>query len=109
MSDRMQPPGGGGPFDAVDPKLTVFALANGLDLIKGAASRRLEWFTEGLERAILVEAGPDGGFEVQALCWSTGSSEVRARTAVAGCASAEELVRTLPAGIEAANGLEPSS
>jgi hypothetical protein len=108
MSDRMHPTGGG-PFDAVDPKLTVFALANGLDLTKDTTSRRLEWFTDGFERGIVVEAGPSGGFEVHAMCWPTGSEEVRARAAVARCASVEELVRALSAAIDTANGLEPSA
>lgn len=107
MSEGMQAARGGGPFEAVDPKLTVFALANGIDLAKEPAARRLEWFTEGLERGILVEVGPDGSYEVHALCWQTGS-EVRARAAVARCATSEELVRMLSAAIDAANGLEAS-
>lgn len=108
MGDGMQAGAGDGPFDAVDPKLTVFALANGLDLAKRPSSRRLEWFTDGLERGILVEAVSDGGFHVHALCWATGSEEVRARAAVARCATPEELVRTLSAAIDAANELEAS-
>lgn len=108
MSDGMRTAGAGGAFDGVDPKLTVFALANGLDLAKEPSSRRLEWFTDGLERGILIEARPEGGFHVQALCWPTGSDEVHARAAVAQCATAEELVRSLSAAIEAANGLDTS-
>lgn len=31
-------------FDALDPRMTVFALANGIDMEKGDGYRRLEWF-----------------------------------------------------------------
>jgi hypothetical protein len=48
-----------GTFEAVDPKLNVFALANGMDLTKSDDSRSLEWFTEGLERSLPIE--PDEG------------------------------------------------
>ena len=30
-----------GPFDAIDPRLNMFALANGMDLSKGEGYRRL--------------------------------------------------------------------
>lgn len=50
------------PLEPLDPDLTIFALANGMDLARERGDvpcRSLEWFREGLERAIRIEA--DGG------------------------------------------------
>ena len=59
---------GGSPFGAVDPKLTIYALANGMDLIKGEGSRRLEWYRDGRDRGILVSAEA-GSVSVHAMAW----------------------------------------
>ena len=65
MSDGVHPDSGdAGLFDAIDPKLTVFALANGMDLKKGDDHRRVEWFTEGFERGILIEVDAPGSFRL---------------------------------------------
>lgn len=97
--------GGGGRFEAIDSSLTVFALANGLDLAKGEDYRRLEWFSEGLERGIVIEVG-GGGFNVRALTWRSRHADERTEHAIAEGLSASELRTTLPDAIETANGLE---
>jgi hypothetical protein len=92
-------------FEALDPKLNVFALANGMDLNKGADFRRLEWFTEGLERGILIEPAGAGVFTVSVVSWRTGSSEIGKRASVGGGLSAPDVVGVLTPAIEAANKL----
>lgn len=92
------------PFEGIDSKLTVFALANGMDLAKGPGFRRLEWFTGGLERGILIEASGADGFDLRVLTWSTGRPDEMVETAV-GRASVEGLSTTLEDAIEAANAL----
>ena len=55
------------PFESIDSKLNIFALANGLDLFKdegAAASRTLEWYRDGMERRIRLVAGDDGTIAV---------------------------------------------
>jgi hypothetical protein len=93
------------PFDTIDPRLTVFALANGMDLAKSDGSRRLEWFTEGLERGILIEAADDGRYDVKVLCWRTGSGEEVSSASVGEAMAAEEVTGGLSDVIETANGL----
>lgn len=95
---------GGGRFDGIDSNLTVFALANGLDLVRSDDRRRLEWFSEGLERAVLIEA-VDGGFRVRALTWRSGKPEVRSERPVADALPADELRAALSGAIDTANGL----
>lgn len=102
MSDETDT--GGGRFDGIDSNLTVFALANGLDLIRGDDRRRLEWFSEGLERGVLIEA-VDGGFRVLALTWRSGQSEIRSESLVAEALSGDDLRTALPGAIDTANGL----
>lgn len=103
MSDGATPAGGGA-FEAIDPRLNVFALANGMDLTKGAGTRRLEWFTDGLERGILVEV-EDAGFRVGVLSWRTGSTEIVKQASVGGALSAEDVMGILDSAIETANQL----
>lgn len=93
------------PFEVIDPKLNVFALANGMDLGRGAQYRRLEWFTEGFERGILIEQDTQGAFRLEVLSWPTGSEEIRSRTEVAAGLSPEALIQALEPAIETANGL----
>jgi hypothetical protein len=97
---------GGGLFERLDPKLTVFALANGMDLAKGDGYRRLEWFTEGLERGILVEAADAGTFRVAAMSWKTGRAEQRSQAHVAEGLEADRVPKVLDGAIETANALE---
>jgi hypothetical protein len=97
--------GGGGPFERLDPRLNVFALANGIDLTKGSGFRRLEWFTQGLERGILIAAEPGGSFRLEASAWQTGSNEAQGRAALGEGLSADELGGMLEGAIATANGL----
>lgn len=96
---------GGGHFDAIDSNLTVFALANGVDLYRGDGHRRLEWFTEGLERGILIEARGSGRFRVLARTWRSGAPDSRAEVPVAEELGVDELKKVLADAIEVANEL----
>lgn len=98
--------GEGGHFEAIDSSLTVFALANGLDLAKTEAHRRLEWFSEGLERGIVVEVGAAGGYDVRVMTWRSGKTEDRTERVVAEAMSGADLRTMLSDAIETANGLE---
>ncbi len=102
MSDETDT--GGGRFDGIDSNLTVFALANGLDLIRGDDRRRLEWFSEGLERGVLIVA-VDGGYRVLALTWRSAQPELRSESLVAETLSSDDLRAALPGAIDTANGL----
>ena len=97
--------GSGDPFDAIDAKLTVFALANGTDLSKGERYRRLEWFTDGFERGILIETGALPLFRVTVLRWKTGATDDRTESLVGDDLSAEEVGSALSDAITAANDL----
>jgi hypothetical protein len=96
---------GDGIFEVLDPRLTVYALANGMDLAKGDGYRRLEWFTEGLERGILIEPTADGAFRVAALSWKTGRAEHRSEADVADGLAADKVTKVLDDAIESANAL----
>lgn len=106
---RRQGNGGGGPFEVLDPKLNIYALANGMDLTKEPSSRLLGWYRDGLERGILLESGPDGTVSVTALCWKTNdlASTRRAphREAVSAEALAADLSVVLESALQAANSL----
>lgn len=95
-----------GRFEAIDANLTVFALANGLDLAKSEGHRRLEWFSDRLERGIVIEAGRDGGYDVRVLTWRSGHAEERTEQSVAEGLSASDLRSALPGAIDTANGLD---
>ena len=106
MSEGMHPGvHGSDPFEAIDPGLNVFALANGMDLSKGSDFRRLEWFAEGLERGILIEAEGSDGFRLGVLSWPTGSAEISAQASVSGGLSGADLIGHLQGAIDAANEL----
>ncbi len=60
---------GGSPFDSVDAKLTIYALANGMDLIKDEGFRRLEWYRDGRDRGILMSAEA-GSLRLDAMAWN---------------------------------------
>ena len=106
MSAAVHPASDGdGPFGAIDARLTVFALANGMDLSKGEDYRRLEWFTEGLERGILIEAVDSARFDVKVLCWRTGHAEELSVAAVDDAVEADDVTKLILEAIETANGL----
>ncbi len=103
--------GGGGPFEAVDSKLTIYALANGMDLVKEDGARRLGWYREGREREVVIETSGEGAFRLTAAAFSTGDPTRRAERALGSVGSAGELSDRLSVlleeGQELANGLEP--
>ena len=118
MSDGPVAPGGrtraGDPLEPLDPDLTIFALANGMDLAReraGVPCRVLEWFREGLERTIGIEA--EAGGEV--MVWvgarrGRRSEPGEARRELRRSAGVDELRRSLrpllAEAVEAANALE---
>jgi len=99
----------GGPFDPVDATLTVFALANGMDLVREPSARRLEWYLDEADRGILLAAGPDGGLAVSALAWDREQPQVppRVRTLepLPGFPSPRGLTAALALALKAANAL----
>ncbi len=98
---------GGGHFDTIDANLTVFALANGLDLAKGEGYRRLEWFSEGLERGIVIEADGSGAFGVRTIAWRSGRPEARSEAEFGSGFDTAALRSALSGAIDEANGLGP--
>jgi hypothetical protein len=92
-------------FAEMDPRLTVFALANGVDLSRGAGYRRLEWFADGFERGIVIDDGGDGTFHVGVLKWKSGTDGEIAPTPVDDGLSSSAVIAVLGGAIEAANGL----
>lgn len=98
-----------GTFGVLDPKLTIYALANGMDLLKEGDARRLEWYREGSDRGILIERAGDGSVSIHAVTWkrSDPSSERRLQHH-AGIASEElaaSLSKFLDSALDAANEL----
>ncbi|MDX1647754.1 MAG: hypothetical protein R3304_11470 [Longimicrobiales bacterium] len=112
MDDGTQDRGGsregldanGDPYEVIDSNLTVFALANGLDLSKADGHRTLEWFSEGLERGVVIDTSGDG-FRVRARTWRSSRPDVRAEALVAEDLSPEALRPVLEEAVEAANRL----
>ena len=98
-----------GPFDGIDPTLTIFALANGMDLDKNGGVRRLEWYRDGHDRGILLTAAPDGTVSVTAQAWKRGDEASVRRAPVREHVPPDELAGSLTSllerGLEAANGL----
>jgi len=99
--------GDAGPFAILDATLNIYALANGMDLVKEPTARRLGWYRDGMERGIVLEADADGALTVTALCWKT-SDPSTARSAPQREAMrpedlAVELSTVLEAALEAAN------
>ncbi len=94
----------GGAFAAIDAKLTVFALANGVDLAKGEAYRRLEWYSDGSERGILVAADGDG-YGLSVLKWKSCQAEGAEPHPFRDVVPAVEVTKLLAYAIHAANAL----
>lgn len=101
--------GGAGPFDALDAKLNIYALANGMDLVRGPGSRRLEWHRDRLERGILLEATGESTLDVTAAAWAYGDPASARKQEVERSMSAEAAARALSAllqrALDAANAL----
>ncbi|MCG6957165.1 MAG: hypothetical protein LJF04_14345 [Gemmatimonadetes bacterium] len=100
---------GGGPFDGIDPKLTIFALANGMDLEKNGEVRRLAWYRDGHDRGILLTVSEDGTISVKAQAWSRGDDTSLKSAPVGEALEPDELGRALTSllekGLDAANAL----
>lgn len=105
MKEGSEAQGSGGPFETLDPRLTVFALANGMDLAKEPDSRRLVWFSEGLERAILIVCGKGSTFEVSVLSWTSGDTGTMVEETVLEGAPRTEVEGALSGAIDRANTL----
>lgn len=100
--------GESGPFEGIDSKLTIYALANGMDLAKEPGVRRLGWYRDGREREVRI-AARGGGFALTASAWKTSDAEDRHTAPLGEVGSAPELLERLSAfleeGQERANGL----
>ena len=76
------------PMEAVDRKLNVFALANGMDLHRRGDVRVLGWYRDGMERVVRIEPGEgEGTWAIRAAA----SADTRAREA--------EIVHTLESAL----------
>jgi hypothetical protein len=93
-------------FEAIDPTLTMFALAHGMDLSKGEDYRRLGWFSEGLERGILIRPAEGRAFDIDIMAWRNGQPEHVTGQSAAQGTTAELLTSVLAETIETANTLE---
>ena len=107
MTEGAQVQPDAGPFEAIDPRLTVFALANGMDLAKDEGSRQLSWFTEGLERGLRIESGTGDSFVVTAMAWRISAPDDVTGAPVSNDVPMGDLTATLERAIEAANALQP--
>jgi hypothetical protein len=107
MTEDAQVQPDGGAFEAIDPKLTVFALANGMDLAKEEGSRRLSWFAEGLERGLRIGPGTGDAFVVTALAWRINAPDDVADARVGDDILPADLTARLEQAIDAANALQP--
>ena len=101
--------GGDGSFGILDPRLNVFALANGMDLEKGDGTRELKWYRDGWERGILLTESPEGIVSITPLAWRQGEDGPERRAAATNRLAEEDLARdigpVLDQSVEAANGL----
>lgn len=88
-------PGDGGDFERIDPKLTIYALANGMDLVKEPGVRRLGWYRDGREREVSIARRDGGGFQLAAAAFRTGKAEDRAEARVAEADTDEDLLARL--------------
>jgi hypothetical protein len=85
MAEEAHPSAGENGSARIDPKLNMFALANGLDLIKSDRAKRLTWFTGS--------------------AWPTESPAEATTTFVSDAVPATELSATLEQGITVTNVL----
>lgn len=113
MSQEQGGPGAGreAALQAIDPELNVFALANGVDLLREPRGRVLEWYREGMERRIHIEPSgdaPAGGVDLAVGAGARRESDKvmldLVRVFRTGAAPGE-LRSLLPEAIEAANAL----
>ena len=103
MTDGIQ--SGNSAFEAIDPKLTMFALANGVDLSKSDEHRRLEWYSDGFERGIVIELTDDGTFDIGVFKWTSGGADSATPVALHVGVATDDVMHHLDPAVEAANGL----
>jgi hypothetical protein len=100
---------GGTVFEVLDPRLTIYALANGMDLVRLPEGRRLEWYRDGRDRGILIEDAGSGSVSVRALTWKRSDPESDRAQEYTPLIDAEELASSLSSvldgALEAANRL----
>lgn len=93
---------GGAIFEDLGPKLTIYALANGMDLTKHATGRRLEWYHDGQERGIAIEATGAGAVSLRALAWTRNAPGTERSQTYRSAVPAEELANDLSTVLEGA-------
>lgn len=100
---------GGTVFEVLDPRLTIYALANGMDLVRIPEGRRLEWYRDGRDRGILIADAGSGSVSVQAVTWKRSDPDSDRSEPHTPLIDAEELASSLSAvldgALEAANRL----
>ena len=101
------------PLLDIDPELNIFALANGLDLLRNQSrlpDRTLEWYRDGMERRIRLTAEAADRFRVTVEASRRKNGEpllatAELRAAVTAAELSDELRSLLAEGVEAANAL----
>jgi hypothetical protein len=94
----------------IDPDLNIFALANGVDLLRDAdpPARVLEWYRDGMDRRVVVTpaAGDSGGVDLAVQAEARGDAGRRRLTHPfqAGAAPGQ-LREVLPRAVDACNAL----
>jgi len=108
MASRTGGRGSDSLFTEAEAKLTIYALANGMELVRQPGLRRLTWYSAGKERGIALSVRPGGSLEVTALAWTEDIATAEQRTvgeALGHDELAEEISSRLDAATEAANTL----
>lgn len=112
MSEERAGPGGGAAvLQEIDPDLNIFALANGLDLLREPEGRVLEWYRDGMERRIHIapsRESPDGAVDLEIGAGARRESDrvkLYLRREYRDGVAPGELKGLLPEAIEASNAL----
>ena len=96
-------------FEDLDARLNIYALANGMDLVRTASSWRLEWYSGGLERGILLSRESDGTLTITSQVWNHGDEaplrSVEQRRGLDPGEGSQELPAILEESLHAANAL----
>jgi hypothetical protein len=95
-------------LETIDPTLTMFALAHGMDLSRGDGYRRLKWFSDGLERGILIRPADEGTLAVDVMAWRNGALDTLTGGSATDPTSVDEIAEVLKGAIDVANTLEAS-
>lgn len=100
------------PLLGIDSELNIFALANGVDLLRNVSDdpdRILEWYREGMERRIVIRASGSGRYAITVSASRGRGGEARMTTrSLAEITAADlrnDLRQFLSDGIERANEL----